>query len=342
MRAVILSEHGDRNVLKAVNDFPKPTTGRNEVLLKIQATSINQVDLVIRRGYPGLTLPLPHILGGDIVGIVAETGTDVTGIPIGTRAVVYPVVACNECQLCHEGQPILCLNWQYFGMHRAGGYGEYVAVPVDCIIPLPDAISFETAAALPVAGLTAFHGLKTVGELRSGQTFFIWGGSGGLGTLAIQTAKALGARVIATGGSEKKLQIMSGLGADYVFNRHTADIPKEIRKITPAGVDLVMNYVGPETFNASFNMLKKGGTMLLCGIITGRETMVNLHMTYLRHLSIKGFYLGTKPEMLELLDLVSKNLIKPHIHTVLPLEEAVEAHHLLESGEVIGKIVLSI
>ena len=285
---------------------------------------------------------LAFIWAGDIVGTIAEIGHDVTNYTIGTRVSVYPLVACGNCQLCQEYKPNLCLNWQFFGVHLNGGYGEYVAVPAANLIQLPDSISFEDAVALPVAGLTAFHALTTVGNLLPGQSFFTWRGAGGLGTMAIQIAKYLGATVFATGSSPERLDLMKVLGADHVFNRDRDDVANKIRKIAPAGIDLAIDFVGPATFQTSFDLLKKGGQMILCGIITGRETNLSLHMTYLKHLSIKGIYLGTKLELTELVNLVDQGKIKTSIGKVMALKDAAVAQQLLAQESVPGKIALKI
>jgi NADPH2:quinone reductase len=340
MKAVIFSQHGGREVLRYASDFPAPAPGPGQVLVKVEIAGINNVDLVNRRGYPGITIPLPHILGADIAGIVAALGDGVTGPSVGTRVAVYPLLGCGQCPQCRDGKPNICLNWKFIGMHLQGGYAEYVTIPAENAIPI--SIPFEGAVTVPVAGLTAYHGLKTVGDLRPGQVFFIWGGAGGLGTMAIQIAKHLGATVIATAGSDEKLEFMKSLGADHVLNRRADDVATEVKKIAPHGVDLVLDYVGPQTFPISFEMLKKGGTMLICGIITGRETNFSIHQSYLRHLSIRGLYMGTRGEMVELVDLVERRLIKPCVGRALPLSDAAEGHRLMESGESIGKIALRI
>jgi NADPH2:quinone reductase len=340
MKAVIISHHGERDALSLVDNFENPFPGKGEVLIKVAFSGINHVDLVNRRGYPGIAIPLPHILGSDIAGTVEALGDGVDNIEIGARVIVYPLIGCGACQSCLDGNPNICLNWKFIGLHLNGGYAEYVSVPAENILLLP--LSFEEAPAIPVAGLTAYHALKNVGNLREGQTFFIWGGSGGLGSMAIQIAKYLGARVIATASSVRKMEAVTSLGADHVLNRLVDDIPAKVREIAPAGVDLLLDYVGPQTFPISFEMLRKGGTMLLCGIITGRETNFNIHQTYLRHLSIKGLYMGTKGEMQELLSLAAQRKIKPYIGNVLKLEDAAEAHRMMESGESIGKLALKI
>jgi NADPH:quinone reductase-like Zn-dependent oxidoreductase len=340
MKAVILPRHCGKEVLQYVEDFPTPVPGKGEVLIRVRATGINYVDLVNRRGYPGIAFPLPHILGGDIAGEVAALGEGVVIPTVGTKVVVYPLIGCGHCPQCAEGKPNICQNWRFLGLHLKGGYAEYVAVPAENTLAIT--IPYEEAVTIPVAGLTAYHGLVTVGRLKAGQTFFIWGGAGGLGSMAIQIAKHLGATVIATAGSEKKLEFMRRLGADHVFNRTTDDVPAAVKKIAPHGIDLLLDYVGPQTFPTSFELLKKGGTMLLCGIITGRETNFSIHQTYLRHLSIRGIYLGTRNELRALLGLVEKRSIKPCVGMTLPLADAAEGHRLVESGESIGKVALRV
>jgi len=341
MKAIYIDQHGGLEVLNYSDQFPVPKIADNEVLIKVTATGLNQIDLLVRSGYPGIDIPKPHIPGGDIVGTIAELGSSVENFTIGTRVLVYPLVACGHCQLCQEDKPNLCLNWQFFGVHLNGGYSEYVAVPAANLIQLPDSISFEDAVALPVAGLTAFHALTTVGNLQPNQSFFTWGGAGGLGTMAIQIAKYLGATVFATGSSPERLDLMKAIGADHVFHRDD-DVASEIRKIVPAGIDLAIDFVGPATFQTSFDLLKKGGQMILCGIITGRETNLSLHMTYLKHLSIKGIYLGTKSELSELVNLVDQGKIKPSIGKVMALKDAAAAQQLLAQGTIPGKIALEI
>ena len=340
MNAIALYEHGGADKLVFTTDFPKPIIGPNEVLIEVKATAVNRVDLVVRGGYPGIQVGLPHVLGGDIAGTVAEVGADVKGFSIGQRVVTWPLIACGKCALCSEGKENLCLNWKYFGLHRHGGYAQFVAAPAASLLGLPESVSFEEATALGVAGLTAYHAITTVGQLERGQSFFIWGGSGGVGTIAIQLAKMTGATVAATAGKDDKLAALQNLGADHVFNHYTEDVASRVKEQFPAGVDLIIDYVGPATFPKSFDLLKKGGTMLLCGIPTGRETNFSIHQTYLRHLSVKGLYLGTKAEMHELLSLTAERKVKPVIGSVFPLREAAAAHTLMVKGEHLGKIVL--
>jgi NADPH:quinone reductase-like Zn-dependent oxidoreductase len=341
MQSAFFETHGGPEVMRYTADGSEPEPGAGEVLVRQHAAGLNYVDTLVRRGYPGLTVPLPHSPGGDIAGEVAAVGAGVEGWQAGDRVLVYPLIHCSNCALCQQGDYNLCLNWQFIGMHRNGGYQELLAVPQQNLIHLPDSVSFTEAAALPVAGLTAMHGLATVGKLEAGQTFFIWGGAGGLGSIAIQLAKNIGARVAATCSSEEKRGIIRNLGADLVINRKAEDVAQAVREFAPDGVDLILDYCGTETFPVSFDLLKKGGTLMLCGIITGREATISLHMTYLRHLSIRGLYMGTKPELEKLVGLVASGTVKPVVGETLHIRQAAEGHRRLEAGEVVGKLVFT-
>lgn len=344
MKAIILNANGGTDKLVYTEEHPVPEIKPNEVLVNIKATSVNRADLVIRQGYPGLMLNFPHILGGDITGIVAKTGADVKDFKEGDRVLAWSIVSEADDDWAKKGKAGQSISWQYFGMHRNGSYAEYAAVPASSLVKLPGNVSFEDAACLPVAGLTAYHAIKTIGELQKGDTFFIWGGTSGLGTIAVQLALQLGAEVYATAGFEHKIEHLKKMGVHHVFNhRDGSAIDDEVMKLTAGlGVDVILDYVGPEAFPKNFKMVKKGGKILFCGILTGRETMVSLHQTYLRHISLLGLYLGEKRELEALTGLVSDGKIKPHIGAVLPLKDAAKAHEKMAKGEVIGKIVLKV
>ncbi|HEY3250552.1 MAG TPA: zinc-binding dehydrogenase [Ignavibacteria bacterium] len=342
MKAIILNENGGLDKLIYKEDFPEPGIKPNEVLVNVNATSINRADLVIRNGYPGLTLKFPHILGGDIAGTVAKTGSEVKNYKTGDRIVSWPLAVEADDEWVSKGRAALSPSWQYFGMHRLGSYTEFTAVPESSLIHLPDNVSFEDAVCLPVAGLTAYHAVHTVGKLQKGDTFFIWGGTSGLGTIAIQLAKNIGAEIFATAGFEHKIEHLKKMGVEHIFNhRDGLAIDDEVLKLTGGkGIDVVLDYVGPAAFPKNFKMVKKGGKILFCGILTGRETTVNLHQTYLRHLSLLGLYLGEKEELESLVKLVSEGKIKTHIGKKLHLKDAAEGHKLIAEGKVIGKVVL--
>ena len=341
MKAMVLAEHGGVEKLVYQEDYPEPLLRKSDVLVRIRATTVNRIDFFVRQGYPGVQIKFPHIPGADIAGTVEEVGPSVKKFRKGDRVLAWPLIACGACELCRQGRRGLCLQWEYFGLHVDGSYAEFVSVPEESLIPLPKGISFEEAATLPVAGLTAYHALVTVGQVRKGETVLIWGGSGGLGTFSVQVAHILGTRVIATVGKEEKRKRVEDLGADLVLNHHTDDVVAAVREFTRGnGVDLVLDSVGAETFPKGFQLLKKGGRLLLCGKLTGMDVPLSVHQTYLRHVSILGLYLGEKHELEALLGWLQDGKIKPVIDRRFKLKDAAQAHRVMASGTHIGKLVL--
>lgn len=340
MKAIAINKPGDAQIMEYVENYKNPVPAPDEALIKIEATSVNRIDLVMAKGYPGLQLNYPHIIGGDIAGTIVETGAEVNGLKVGDRVVSYPIALPKARNPKFAGMEQLNDGWQYFGMHRNGSYAEYVTAPAEGLLKMPDSLSFELAATLPVAGLTAYHSVVSVGSLAPGDIFMIWGASGGLGNFAVQLAKYCGAKVIATCSNPTKMKLLTDLGADYVFNHHTDDITAEVKKIAPGGVDVVLDYVGPQTFDKSFSMLRKNGKLLLCGMLTGMETKLHIQQTYFRHINIHGLFLGSLAEFSEIIRLAATGQAKPYIFDTMPLIDAAAAHNLIASGESSGKIIL--
>ena len=342
MKAVVLHENGGIDKLVYETDFPVPEIKPNEVLVKIKATSVNRADIVIRNGYPGLNLKFPHIPGGDITGVIEKAGSDVKDFKAGDRIVSWPLSVDADDLWVRKGKSSQSPSWKYYGMHINGSYAEYAGVPESSLIRLPDNISFEEAACLPVAGLTAYHAVVSIGQLQPGDTFFIWGGTSGLGNIAIQLAQSIGADIFTSAGHEHKIKYLHGLEVEHVFNHYKdSNIEDEVLEFTNGhGIDVLLDYVGPKAFDRNFKMVTKGGKILFCGILTGRETNVNLHQMYLRHISLLGLYLGEKYELEELVKLVSARKIVPYIGETLSLKDAAKGHQLIEEGKVIGKVVL--
>jgi len=340
MKAMTIPRHGGPEVLTYVEDYPEPEVPRDHVLVKVEASGVNRMDFLVRAGYPGLELPLPHVCGGDIAGTVVKVGKEVTDVSEGERVVVHPLVSCGHCAPCREGRPNLCANWKSIGIHLSGGYAEYAAVPGKNIVPLPPEVSFEHAAALPVAGLTAYHAIHTVGKVRSGQTLFLWGGSGTVGTLAVQIAKEAGARVISTAGSAERAAVVRSIGAEECIDRSSEDVGARMKELAPEGVHLVLDYIGAATFEKSFSFLQNGGKLLIFGIMTGKEVGLNLHQTYFHHRSIDGLFLGTMDDLRGVLDLVARKRVQPVIDSIVPLAQAADAQRKVAEGKHEGKIVL--
>lgn len=342
MKAVIIKQHGNPDVLEYVENFPEPELKSNEVLVKIHYTSLNRVDLHIRRGYPGLNLQFPHVLGADVAGEIVATGSDVKNFGIGDRVVAYPIILPNSSNPKFEGMEHLNDGWKYYGMHIRGSYAQFVSVPEENLFKLSDEVNFLEACTLPVAGLTAYHAVLTVGDVKEGDVFFFWGGSSGLGAFAIQLAKMRGATVITTVGTNEKKHKVASLGADFVYNRNEDEVVSEVLRMYPNGVDVVLDFVGSGTFDKSLTLLRKNGKLLVCGMLTSPEVTLNLQRFYIRHLNLSGLYLGSKKEFRELVELYNQGKINPTIDKVFELKQANFAHEYMESNQHVGKIILAI
>lgn len=341
MKAAYYESNGDLDVIRYSQDFPKPEIKENEVLVKVKATSINMIDTVMREGYPTLQISFPHIPGGDISGEVVEVGSGVSNFKSGDRIVSFPIILSDKENPKFAENPQLNFGWKFFGMQIPGGYAEYVAIPESSLYKIPDNVSYEKASTLPTAGLTAIHAIDTIANLKKGDTFLVWGGSGGLGSFAVQLAKQRGAIVLTTTSTEEKAEKLRQMGADYVYMRDDEQIVEKIKANFPGGLDAVLDYVGPTTFDKSFSLLRNDGRIMFCGMITGREVSVNIQQMYFRHLNINGLFLGNPKNMQDLIDLLAEGKIDPIIDTTYDISQAKEAQKHFESGDYIGKIVLT-
>lgn len=342
MKAVIISEHGGPEVLR-YTEVPNPTIGSNEVLVHVRACALNHLDIWVRAGLPGVSIPMPHILGSDIAGEVAQVGAQVAGVQIGERVLLCPGISCGHCPQCFAGNDSQCRQYTLFGYMVDGGYAEYVRAPAVNVIPIPKGLSYEQAAAVPLVFLTAWHMLITRAHLKPGEDVLILGAGSGVGSAAIQIAKVTGARVIATAGTEEKLAKAKELGADEVILHSKQDIAAEVKRLTSRrGVDVVFEHVGQATWEHSIRSLAVGGRLVTCGATTGYEGRIDIRYLFTRHISILGSYMGSKAELYSVLELVGRGLLKPVIDTTIPLAQAAEAHRRLESREQFGKIVLRV
>lgn len=341
MRAVIFSEQGGPDVLR-YGESPEPRFGPGDVLVNVGACALNHLDLWIRRGMPGIKIPLPHIGGSDIAGKIAAVGEGVTRFRPGDRVLLAPGLSCGECPQCLAGDDNLCRKYTVFGYLVDGGYAEYVKSPAANVFPIPPNLSVEEAAAIPLVFLTAWHMLVRRAQLKPGEHVLILGGGSGVGSAGIQIAKALGARVIATAGSAQKLAKCVDLGADDVL-LHAGEFAGHVRGLTAKrGVDVVFEHTGMATWEESIRSLATAGRLVTCGATTGHDAKLDLRYVYSRSLSILGSYMGRKGDLNLLLDLVARGLLKPVIDRVMPLAHAAEAHRRLENRESFGKIVLQV
>jgi NADPH:quinone reductase-like Zn-dependent oxidoreductase len=342
VKAIVMKQHGDPSVLQYI-DYPEPTIGANEVLVRVRACALNHLDLWVRRGLPGVAIPLPHTPGSDVAGEVAKTGAEVRTVKVGQKVVLAPGVSCGHCAACIAGKDNRCREFTNLGYKVDGGCAEFVRCPEVNCMPYPENLDWVSAAAVPLVFLTAWHMLVNRAELQPGEDVLVLAAGSGVGIAAIQIAKFFGARVIATAGSDEKLVKAKQLGADDVIHHGTMEIDSEVRKLTNnRGVDVIVEHVGTATWGKSVKSLAAAGRLVTCGATTGYDAKLDLRFLFSRQLSLLGSYMGTKDELRTVLRLIAQGRLKPVIDKVFPLQECSAAHTYLEQGKQFGKIVLSV
>jgi NADPH:quinone reductase-like Zn-dependent oxidoreductase len=338
MKAVRFHEFGGPEVLK-YEDVPEPELRKDQVLIRVKACAMNHLDLWVRKGLPGVKLP--HIDGSDVSGDVIEVGEYITALKSGTRVLLAPMMFCNHCPECETGRQNFCRQFTVLGNGVDGGDRELMAVPRYMVIPIPDSLGYDEAAAVPLVFLTAWHMLVGRCNLRPGETVLVLGAGSGVGSAAIQIAKLFNCSVITTAGDDRKLAKGRELGADYTINHYQQKISDEVKKITgKAGADVVFEHVGQATWEESMKSLRAGGRLVTCGATTGGETKLDLRFLFSRQYSLLGSYMGTMGELYEVLKHVFSGKLKPVIDTTFPLKDARAAHERMEKSEMFGKIVL--
>ena len=333
MRALVLRRHGTLDDLVVVNDHPRPQAGAGHVVIRVRAASFNYHDVFTVRGMPGIKVPLPVVIGLDMAGEIAEVGSGVSGWKPGDRVLVNPV---------NKKKGLM-------GEMLDGGMAEYCLVAADQLVAMPAAVSFEDAAALPVAYGTAHRMLVTHNTVKAGERVLVLGAAGGVGTGCVILAKLLGAEVIACASSAEKLARLKALGADEVVNYRDTDwskwavekYGKPQRRSYEGGVDVVINFTGGETWVPSLRCLKRGGTLLVCGATAGYDPKEDLRYVWSFELKIVGSNSFYDDNLAALMQLIGEGKMKPVIDKVLPLDQAREGLRLIADREVIGKVVVT-
>ena len=344
MRAALIRTQGGPEVLELAEiEAPKP--GPAEALVRVRACALNHLDIWTRSGRAGYTPPFPHVLGNDIAGEVESlpAGLDATGLAVGQRVMLQPGTSCGRCLVCVSGDDFACRRYQILGHGRGGGYAEFVAVPLANLIPVPDSISFENAAAFPLVFLTAWHMLVGRARLKSAEDVLVWAAGSGVGMAAIQIAKLLGARVIATAGGKVKLELARSLGADAVVDHYQQDVVAEVKRFTSKkGAEVVIEHTGEKTWERSIQSLAHRGRLVTCGATSGPTGATDLRFVFSKHLTLMGSYMGSRADLLAAAPHFFSGRLKTHVHTTLPLERAADAHRMMEASEHFGKIVLTV
>ncbi|RDD53166.1 MAG: alcohol dehydrogenase [Candidatus Korarchaeota archaeon NZ13-K] len=338
MRAVVIRRHGGPEVLEYDESYPEPELGPNDVLVEVRAAAMNHLDIWVRMGLRGVTLP--RILGSDIAGVVREVGGAVSDVRVGQEVIVAPGYGCGKCEYCLSGRESMCRQYRMPGYHVDGGYAELTAHPERAILGKPSNLSFEEAASIPMVFLTSWHMLRTLADLKEGEWVLVWGAGSGVGISSIQIAKLHGARVIATVGDDWKVERAYGIGADHVINRKREDVVAKVRELTGEGVDVVVDSVGSATWMTSLKCLRVGGRMISVGATSGEQATIDVRYVFSRQLRIIGSYMGSRAELMQVLRFFEAGRLKPVIDSVFKLEEARKAHERMERSDMFGKIVI--
>ena len=326
MKAFYLRAHGGNDQYAFADDWPDPKPAPDQVLVQIKACGLNYLDIFVRRGMPGLPVEMPRIPGSDISGVVAEVGSSVDKKWVGKRVLIDPRLVKERGAL---------------GEHVNGGTCQLICVEEPMLLPLPDNVTFEQAAALPIAYGTAHRMMITRGRIQSGELVLILGASGGVGTACVQLAKAAGATVIACGSSDEKLELLKQIGADHLINYSKEDFSKRAWELSgKKGVDVIINYTGGDTWVPSIRSLRHQGRLLTCGATAGFDPKTDLRYIWVREANILGSNGWERHDLTELLEKVGDGRIIPVIHKTYPLEDAASAIQDMEDRQIFGKVIV--
>ena len=343
MKAIVFEEHGGVEKLQ-YKEIPDPKVGPNEVLFKIRAAGCNYNDIWARRGLPGMEIIMPHVSGSDASGEVVEIGSEVQSVKPGDDVMVHPGISCRSCEACTSGQEFFCRRYRIWGFQTGpldGADAEYGKLPEANLIPKPGNITFQEAATLPLILMTVWRMLVTRARIQAGDFVLIWGGAGGLGSMAIQVCNLFGARGIAVVGSDEKAEYAKNLGAYDTINRKTQKVRDEVRRITNrAGVDIVFEHTGEQTWKDSVGALKRGGSLVTCGATSGFIGQTDIRFLWNKQMNFYGSHMASKGEFLQGMKFVETGEIKPLPSQAVPLKDAAIAQKTIEDGDVMGKMIL--
>lgn len=342
MKAILLRQFGGPEVL-SLEDVPDPEPGPGDVIVKVHAVTVNRsLDVLVRASGASRGVVLPHVLGVDPAGVVVARGADVHRPDVGARVAVVPHIRCGTCDRCRTGNQEDCPNTRHIGVHHWGGYAQYVRAPATNVHALPDSLSFAEAAVILRHVPTAFNLLRGRAEVAPGEWVLVMGASGGLGSAGVQVAKLLGATVIGGAGADERVQAALAYGADHGVNYRRNDLAAEVDRITQGrGVDVVYENIGdPVLWPLAFRSLARSGRLVTAGAHGGGLVPLDVRRLYGRRLRIIGGAGASGQDIASALDAAAAGRVRALIDRVLPLDEAAQAHRLVESDGVVGKVVL--
>ena len=342
MRALFFAGHGAPGDL-TFGDRPDPLPGPGEAVVRLRASALNHLDLFVLHGMPGVPVELPHVGGADGAGTVEAVGEGVEGWRPGDEVVLNPGLWCGSCEACRRGEECLCPSFRLLGEHVDGTFAELVRVPAASVARRPESLSWEESAAFGLTYLTAWRMLTTRAGLRAGESVLIHGIGGGVALAALALAKRAGATVFVTSSSDGKLVRAQELGADHAINHSSADVVKEVRRLTgKRGVDVVVETVGQATWMASLRCAARGGRIVTCGATSGPNPSEEVRLIFWNQLSILGSTMGSRSEWDAMVRAVEAGRLRPVVDTVLPLSEGRRAYERMAGALQFGKLVLDV
>jgi NADPH:quinone reductase-like Zn-dependent oxidoreductase len=340
MRAMAFAQHGGVEVLQMM-DLPKPTIEDDEVLVQVKACGLNHLDVWVRAGLP-TKIPMPHIGGCETTGVVAEVGKRTRNLTVGQRVMISPGQCSPDSDWYNRGIDCCAEDYHVQGYQTQGGFAEYAKAKYWDVLPISEAWSFVEWAAAPLTFVTAWNMLHTKARIQANDQVVVFGASSGVGTAAIQIAKAAGARVLAVAGSDEKLKKAEQLGADVLINYNTQDVAKEVKAKTGGkGADIVFEHVGAAVWAHAMRSLGKNGRLVTCGATTGPKVEIDLRFFFTQQIAVLGAYMGARHELLQCLRLMERRIFQPVVDSVFPLEKLAEAQQRMEKREMFGKIVIT-
>lgn len=338
VKAAYFEAHGGPDVVK-VGDLPRPELGPGDVRIAVKAAALNHLDLFVRDGWPGLKVPLPHVGGTDLAGVVAEVAPGVKGVQVGDEVLVNPGL---NFAAGPDGEQVIPPDVSIVGETRWGGLAQECVVPATHVVPKPKAMSWEAAAAIPLASITAMQMVKRKARVKAGDRVLVVGAGGGVAVMALQIAKAQGAWVCATTGGAEKVAKVKALGADHVVDyKASPDWAKEAFVASgKKGFDAVIDSTGAQTFGKSVRLLALGGKLVTCGATTGGPSEVDVRHIFWKQLSILGSTMGVPRDLTDAIALWEQGMLKVVVDSVWPLDKVKDAMAHLERAGQFGKVVI--
>jgi NADPH:quinone reductase-like Zn-dependent oxidoreductase len=346
MKAALQVGYGSPEESLRIADVATPDPGRDEVVVRVEGSSLNRKDLFALQNLTGPGIrprpPLPHVNGTDGWGTIAAVGADVPRWREGDRVVAYPGLFCSSCEWCLRGETSACTTYGVLGEQRWGSHAEFVVVPARNLEPVADAVSRDALACAGGSWLTAWHALITVAGVRPGESVLITGASGGVGTAGIAIARLAGCRVIASVGAAWKRHHVHHLGASEVIVAGEPLVDR-VRELTQGrGVDVALDCVGGAGWRETIASLAPFGRMAICGATAGDRPEISIREIYQQHRRILGAPLGSRAEFRDLVQCLISGRLTPVVHASVSLDRIHDGLRMLERREFLGKIAVSV